>query len=283
MFTSVNSQNTLFSYENLNIEKKELVKLQNENKTPLEIPSDQIGGVRVIFEDKNKNLISINLSEENFKSLQENFRSYTNYIPKEDGSIRLNAEAENFISSWFNTALNLDSTKINLNLYGDYNLMSFKKDRPTLNQSLNQLGKSNFNAIDENASITQRLNFLIDKDVNKDGKIELGESKPDGPKEILNSLRESLNGSTKITDRIDPQKINEEQKKKIKKVDNKKEEDLLKKAQEKGLNALSANEQEKLKTQNPKEFEKLQEKSLQNLSLNLNKDFNQIKLVDKLV
>ncbi|QWU79428.1 hypothetical protein DU474_00040 [Campylobacter novaezeelandiae] len=283
MFASVNSQNTLFSYENLNIEKKELVKLQNENKTPLEIPSDQIGGVRVIFEDKNKNLISINLSEENFKSLQENFRSYTNYIPKEDGSIRLNAEAENFISSWFNTALNLDSAKINSNLYDDYNLMSFKKDRPTLNQSLNQLGKSNFNAIDENANITQKLNFLIDKDVNKDGKIELGESKPDEPKEILNSLRESLNGSSKITDRIDPQKINEEQKKKIKKVDNKKEEDLLKKAQEKGLSALSANEQEKLKTQNPKEFKKLQEKSLQNLSLNLNKDFNQIKLVDKLV
>lgn len=184
MFASVNSQNTLFSYENLNIEKKELVKLQNENKTPLEIPSDQIGGVRVIFEDKNKNLISINLSEENFKSLQENFRSYTNYIPKEDGSIRLNAEAENFISSWFNTALNLDSAKINSNLYDDYNPMSFKKDRPTLNQSLNQLGKSNFNAIDENASITQRLNFLIDKDVNKDGKIELGESKPDGPRNI---------------------------------------------------------------------------------------------------
>lgn len=58
---------------------------------------------------------------------------------------------------------------------------------------------------------------------------------------------------------------------------------MLEKAQEKGLSALSANEQEKLKTQNPKEFEKLQEKSLQNLSLNLNKDFNQIKLVDKLV
>lgn len=53
--------------------------------------------------------------------------------------------------------------------------------------------------------------------------------------------------------------------------------------QEKGLSVLSTNEQEKLKTQNPKEFEKLQEKSLQNLSLNLNKDFNQIKLVDKLV
>lgn len=58
---------------------------------------------------------------------------------------------------------------------------------------------------------------------------------------------------------------------------------MLKKAQEKGLSVLSTNEQEKLKTQNPKEFEKLQEKSLQNLSLNLNKDFNQIKLVDKLV
>lgn len=51
--------------------------------------------------------------------------------------------------------------------------------------------------------------------------------------EILNSLRESLNGSTKITDRIDPQKINEEQKKKIKKVDNKKKKICLKKCKKK--------------------------------------------------
>lgn len=282
MFNTINSQNTLLSYQDLHIEKKELTKLKSENNTPLQISSEKMDGVKVIFEDKNKNLIAINLSQENFKSLQENFRSYTNYIAKEDGSIRLNSEAQNFIASWFGSALNLSNEKINSSFYQNNTTMFFKKDTPTINQSLQSLGKNKRDVINDNASITQKLNFLIDKDVNKDGKIESIESKPDGSKEILNSLRESLNGSTKITDRIDPQKINEEQKKKIKKVDNK-EEDLLKKAQEKGLNALSTNEQEKLKTQNPKEFEKLQEKSLQNLSLNLNKDFNQIKLVDKLV
>lgn len=282
MFNTINSQNTLLSYQDLHIEKKELIKLKSENTTPLQISSEKMDGVKVIFEDKNKNLIAINLSQENFKSLQENFRSYTNYIAKEDGSIRLNSEAQNFTASWFDSALNLSNEKINSSFYQNNTTMFFKKDTPTINQSLQSLGKNKRDVINDNTSITQKLNFLIDKDVNKDGKIELGESKPDGPKEILNSLRESLNRSTKITDRIVPQKINEEQKKKIKKVDNK-EEDLLKKAQEKGLNALSANEQEKLKTQNPKEFEKLQEKSLQNLSLNLNKDFNQIKLVDKLI
>ncbi|MBK1991102.1 hypothetical protein JG676_00495 [Campylobacter sp. 2018MI35] len=282
MFTRIDSQNTLLSYQDLHIEKKELVKLKNENTTPLQISSEKMDGIKVIFEDKNKNLIAINLSQENFKSLQENFRSYTNYITKEDGSIRLNAEAQNFVASWFNSALNLSNEKINSSFYQNNTTMFFKKDTPTINQSLQSLGKNKGDVINDNASITQKLNFLIDKDVDKDGKIELGEEKSKSNKELLSELRESLNGTQKVTDRIDPQKINkEEQKDKIKTNDNK--EDLLKKAQEKGLNALNAAEQEKLKMQNPKEFEKLQEKSLQNLSLNLNKDFNQIKLIDKLV
>ena len=275
MLNLINSQNVLLNYQDLNIEKKELVKLKNEDIVPLQISSENTNGVKVIFEDKNKNLIAINLSEENFKSLQENFGSYTNYIPKEDGSIRLNAEAQNFVASWFDTALNLSNEKINSSFYQNNTTMFFKKNSPTINKSLQSLGKSEGDAIDNNASITQRLNFLIEKDVNKDGKIELGEEKPKSTKDLLSELKESLDNET-----IDPQTNNN---KKTKKTNKKEEEDLLEKAQEKGLSALSANEQEKLKTQNPKEFEKLQEKSLQNLSLNLNKDFNQIKLVDKLV
>ena len=275
MLNLINSQNVLLNYQDLHVEKKELVKLKNEDIAPSQISRENTNGVKVIFEDKNKNLIALNLSEENFKSLQENFGSYTNYIPKENGSIRLNAEAQNFVASWFETALNLSNEKINSNFYQNNTKMFFKKNSPAINKSLQSLGKSEGDVINNNASITQRLNFLIEKDVNKDGKIELGEEKPKSTKDLLSELKESLDNKT-----IDPQTNND---KKTKKTNKKEEEDLLEKAQEKGLSTLSANEQEKLKTQNPKEFEKLQEKSLQNLSLNLNKDFNQIKLVDKLV
>ncbi|MBK1973937.1 hypothetical protein JG677_07755, partial [Campylobacter sp. TTU-622] len=133
MFTRIDSQNTLLSYQDLHIEKKELVKLKNENTTPLQISSEKMDGIKVIFEDKNKNLIAINLSQENFKSLQENFRSYTNYITKEDGSIRLNAEAQNFVASWFDSALNLSNEKINSSFYQNNTTMFFKKDTPTIN------------------------------------------------------------------------------------------------------------------------------------------------------
>lgn len=64
---------------------------------------------------------------------------------------------------------------------------------------------------------------------------------------------------------------------------------MLQKAQEKGLNALSADEQAKLEVSNPEEFEKLKQKSLQELSQNLSKDFQnkienqEAQIVDKRV
>lgn len=125
MLNLINSQNVLLNYQDLHVEKKELVKLKNEDIAPSQISRENTNGVKVIFEDKNKNLIALNLSEENFKSLQENFGSYTNYIPKEDGSIRLNAEAQNFVASWFETALNLSNEKINSNFYQNNTKMFF--------------------------------------------------------------------------------------------------------------------------------------------------------------
>ncbi|TEY18672.1 DUF3135 domain-containing protein, partial [Campylobacter sp. CH185] len=59
--------------------------------------------------------------------------------------------------------------------------------------------------------------------------------------------------------------------------------------QEKGLSALSADEQAKLEASNPEEFEKLKQKSLQELSQNLSKDFKnkienqEAQIVDKRV
>lgn len=66
-------------------------------------------------------------------------------------------------------------------------------------------------------------------------------------------------------------KKKDDDKAKIKEKEND-DEDLLQKAQEKGLSFLSADEQAKLKASNPKEFEELQDKSLDKLTKNLNKD-----------
>lgn len=63
----------------------------------------------------------------------------------------------------------------------------------------------------------------------------------------------------------------------------------FKKPKKKGLNALSADEQAKLEVSNPEEFEKLKQKSLQELSQNLSKDFQnkienqEAQIVDKRV
>ncbi len=63
---------------------------------------------------------------------------------------------------------------------------------------------------------------------------------------------------------------------------------MLQKAQEKGLSALSADEQAKLEASNPEEFEKLKQKSLQELS-QVSKDFQnkienqEAQIVDKRV
>lgn len=61
------------------------------------------------------------------------------------------------------------------------------------------------------------------------------------------------------------------------------------KSPKKGLSALSADEQAKLEASNPEEFEKLKQKSLQELSQNLSQDFQnkienqEAQIVDKRV
>ncbi|EGA3414416.1 hypothetical protein H5O49_001588, partial [Campylobacter coli] len=72
----------------------------------------------------------------------------------------------------------------------------------------------------------------------------------------------------------DPQKIykKDDSGVTIKEKDEKDDKDLLEIAKEKGLSALSADEQAKLKASNPQIFEELQNKSLGNLEQNLKKD-----------
>ncbi|EAI9939787.1 hypothetical protein C5440_06465, partial [Campylobacter coli] len=63
--------------------RKEILELKKEEKDKIpvqDLSSLNSDGVKVVFENKQGELIALNLSDENYSSLQKNFGSYTNYV-----------------------------------------------------------------------------------------------------------------------------------------------------------------------------------------------------------
>ncbi|ENY9550587.1 hypothetical protein ACF5TN_001602 [Campylobacter coli] len=259
-----------------NVDKKELSVLKKEEKDKIpvqDLSSLNSDGVKVVFENKQGELIALNLSDENYSSLQKNFGSYTNYVARNDGSIRLNGEANEFIANWFeNIEDNFNSLSSNLSSNTQDKNIKLNFHTNTITQSMQNLGfKTSDEKISDDANIEEKLNFFIDKDVNKDGKVDDSDVKEPSMREILSDIKEASGGGANAMKTIDPQKINKKDDKENN-IKEKEDEDLLQKAQEKGLSALSADEQAKLKASNPQIFEELQNKSLGNLEQNLKKD-----------
>ncbi|EAL8840838.1 hypothetical protein KE362_000676 [Campylobacter coli] len=253
---------------------KEILELKKEDqdKIPVQdLSSLNSDGVKVVFENKQGELIALNLSNENYSSLQKNFSSYTNYVARNDGSIRLNGEANQFVSNWFESVKD-NFGSLNSNLNNKQQSVKLNFNTSTLQQSMQNLGfKTSDEKISDDANIEEKLNFFIDKDVNKDGKVDGSDVKEPSMREILSDIKEASGGGANAMKTIDPQKINKKDDKENN-IKEKEDEDLLQKAKEKGLSALSADEQAKLKASNPQIFEKLQNKSLQNLGKDLKKD-----------
>ncbi|EAH6416129.1 hypothetical protein JBM61_001216 [Campylobacter coli] len=254
--------------------RKEILELKKEEKDKIpvqDLSSLNSDGVKVVFENKQGELIALNLSNENYSSLQKNFSSYTNYVARNDGSIRLNGEANQFVSNWFESVKD-NFGSLNSNLNNKQQSVKLNFNTSTLQQSMQNLGfKTSDEKISDDANIEEKLNFFIDKDVNKDGKVDGSDVKEPSMREILSDIKEASGGGANAMKTIDPQKINKKDDKENN-IKEKEDEDLLQKAQEKGLSALSADEQAKLKASNPQIFEKLQNKSLQNLGKDLKKD-----------
>lgn len=274
-----------------NVDKKELsvLKKEDQDKIPVQdLSSLNSDGVKVVFENKQGELIALNLSDENYSSLQKNFGSYMNYVARNDGSIRLNGEVNQFVSNWFESVKD-NFGSLNSNLNNKQQSVKLNFNTSTLQQSMQNLGfKTSDEKISDDANIEEKLNFFIDKDVNKDGKVDDSDVKELSMREILSDIKEASGGGANAMKTIDPQKINKKDDKENN-IKEKEDEDLLQKAQEKGLSALSADEQAKLEASNPEEFEKLKQKSLQELSQNLSKDFQnkienqEAQIVDKRV
>ncbi|EKY3764354.1 hypothetical protein QG921_001336 [Campylobacter coli] len=254
--------------------RKEILELKKEEKDKIpvqDLSSLNSDGVKVVFENKQGELIALNLSNENYSSLQKNFSSYTNYVARNDGSIRLNGEANQFVSNWFESVKD-NFGSLNSNLNNKQQSVKLNFNTSTLQQSMQNLGfKTSDEKISDDANIEEKLNFFIDKDVNKDGKVDGSDVKEPSMREILSDIKEASGGGANAMKTIDPQKINKKDDKENN-IKEKEDEDLLQKAKEKGLSALSADEQAKLKASNPQIFEKLQNKSLQNLGKDLKKD-----------
>ncbi|EAH4881680.1 hypothetical protein [Campylobacter coli] len=257
-----------------NVDKKELsvLKKEDQDKIPVQdLSSLNSDGVKVVFENKQGELIALNLSDENYSSLQKNFGSYMNYVARNDGSIRLNGEVNQFVSNWFESVKD-NFGSLNSNLNNKQQSVKLNFNTSTLQQSMQNLGfKTSDEKISDDANIEEKLNFFIDKDVNKDGKVDDSDVKEPSMREILSDIKEASGGGANAMKTIDPQKINKKDDKENN-IKEKEDEDLLQKAQEKGLSALSADEQAKLKASNPQIFEELQNKSLGNLEQNLKKD-----------
>ncbi|ECL3485180.1 hypothetical protein FS042_06200 [Campylobacter coli] len=254
--------------------RKEILELKKEEKDKIpvqDLSSLNSDGVKVVFENKQGELIALNLSDENYSSLQKNFGSYTNYVARNDGSIRLNGEANQFVSNWFESVKD-NFGSLNSNLNNKQQSVKLNFNTSTLQQSMQNLGfKTSDEKISDDANIKEKLNFFIDKDVNKDGKVDGSDVKEPSMREILSDIKEASGGGANAMKTIDPQKINKKDDKENN-IKEKEDEDLLQKAKEKGLSALSADEQAKLKASNPQIFEELQNKSLGNLEQNLKKD-----------
>ncbi|HED0921772.1 TPA: hypothetical protein R4N02_001262 [Campylobacter coli] len=254
--------------------RKEILELKKEEKDKIpvqDLSSLNSDGVKVVFENKQGELIALNLSDENYSSLQKNFGSYTNYVARNDGSIRLNGEANQFVSNWFESVKD-NFGSLNSNLNNKQQSVKLNFNTSTLQQSMQNLGfKTSDEKISDDANIEEKLNFFIDKDVNKDGKVDDSDVKEPSMREILSDIKEASGSGASAMKTIDPQKINKKDDKENN-IKEKEDEDLLQKAQEKGLSALSADEQAKLKASNPQIFEELQNKSLGNLEQNLKKD-----------
>ncbi|ECL0828771.1 TPA: hypothetical protein ROE52_000382 [Campylobacter coli] len=257
-----------------NVDKKELsvLKKEDQDKIPVQdLSSLNSDGVKVVFENKQGELIALNLSDENYSSLQKNFGSYMNYVARNDGSIRLNGEVNQFVSNWFESVKD-NFGSLNSNLNNKQQSVKLNFNTSTLQQSMQNLGfKTSDEKISDDANIEEKLNFFIDKDVNKDGKVDDSDVKEPSMREILSDIKEASGGGANAMKTIDPQKINKKDDKENN-IKEKEDEDLLEIAKEKGLSALSADEQAKLKASNPQIFEELQNKSLGNLEQNLKKD-----------
>lgn len=96
---------------------------------------------------------------------------------------------------------------LNSNLNNKQQSVKLNFNTSTLQQSMQNLGfKTSDEKISDDANIEEKLNFFIDKDVNKDGKVDDSDVKEPSMREILSDIKEASGSGASAMKTIDPQK-----------------------------------------------------------------------------
>ena len=265
-------------------------------------------GIRVIFQDEESSkFVSLNLTKSNFARIIKYFNQKDNYFLREDGSIRLNGAAQNFVAGWFkNAAYDLNYLKADADKNGLiqgkeneklylYNDVIYTPDNPkggpndVIRQLYLQGGGGRILANDDmERELDEALNALLAFDKNADRKISILER--EGSRErVIAKAKIIFDNPSSIS-----KEILEKLKRKSKDIENASDEaeekndatNIKNKALEQGLSALNMSELLKLKEQYPEEYEQLKQKDLENLSKDLNEDlkahYESLKIIDQL-
>ncbi|EPO3698740.1 hypothetical protein ACT922_001532 [Campylobacter upsaliensis] len=264
--------------------RKEILELKQEEQDKIKVDdiSNTNSGFKVVFENKKGELMAVRINEENYQNLQNHFSSYTNYIAREDGSIRLNGEANAFVAEWFEKVSNtlFDANSL---LQNETNSTSLSFHKRTTLESLQNLALNKGDSLASGANLEEKLNFALEKDINQDGKVSELDVKKENLSEILRGLKEASGGGANANTMQDSEKIE---------VKDKKEEELkdertpLEKALEEGFASLSAEEKAKLESSHPQKFKEFQKEELeQSFTQDLKAQIarGESPLVDKLV
>lgn len=295
---------TLLDSKRANIATKDKAALLEESQKPIQsaiktTPNDNYSAsyigdfVKVAFEDeRSKQLVSVNLSTRNLLRLISHFGGENNFFVRNDGVVRLNGDAQNFVSGWFDKVayemnlLGADTDKNGL-ISGDELANTFFYENPYVYGNAKKAedvsiytltggakiayDESDLRGVQIERVIDGSLNALLDEDKNMDGKITFVEHF--GSKMMaLGSVEMELNGSCSDAGGCNPfelmleelKKLLEELQQKLQK-DLKSADKLKEKAATQGLQALNSVELELLKSQNPLDYERL--KNGQNAAL----------------
>lgn len=295
---------TLLDSKRANIAAKDKAALLEESQKPIQsaiktTPNDNYSAsyigdfVKVAFEDeRSKQLVSVNLSTRNLLRLISHFGGENNFFVRNDGVVRLNGDAQNFVSGWFDKVayemnlLGADTDKNGL-ISGDELANTFFYENPYVYGNAKKAedvsiytltggakiayDESDLRGVQIERVIDGSLNALLDEDKNMDGKITFVEHF--GSKMMaLSSVEMELNGSCSDAGGCNPfelmleelKKLLEELQQKLQK-DLKSADKLKEKAATQGLQALNSMELELLKSQNPLDYERL--KNGQNAAL----------------
>lgn len=293
---------TLLDSKRANIAAKDKAALLEESQKPIQsavktTPNDNYSAsyigdfVKVAFEDeRSKQLVSVNLSSRNLLRLISHFGGENNFFVRNDGVVRLNGDAQNFVSGWFDKVayemnlLGADTDKNGL-ISGDELANTFFYENPYVYGNTKKdvsiytltggakiaYDESDLRGVQIERVIDGSLNALLDEDKNMDGKITFVEHF--GSKMMaLGSVEMELNGSCSDAGGCNPfelmleelKKLFEELQQKLQKG-LKSADKLKEKAATQGLQALNSMELELLKSQNPLDYERL--KNGQNAAL----------------